>query len=130
MGETKSPKPLDNLRMLRKQRGLNQKELADVLGLQPAALSKYENGSNEPGIGMLKSMANFFGVSVDYIIGITDETTPSARPEPFEKGCDYIYLAAELGPWQKHKIPAYATARFRALIKAGLADIKELELDL
>ena len=59
------------MKMLRKERGLKQKEAADQLGVAQALLSHYENGKRECGLDFLVSAANFYGVSVDYILGRT-----------------------------------------------------------
>lgn len=59
------------MKMLRKERGLKQKEAADLLGVTQALLSHYENGKRECGLDFLVAAANFYGVSVDYILGRT-----------------------------------------------------------
>ena len=58
--------------MLRRERGLRQKEAAEQLGVAQALLSHYENGKRECGLDFLVSAANFYGVSVDYILGRTN----------------------------------------------------------
>ena len=60
------------MKMLRKERGLRQKEAADRLGVAQALLSHYENGKRECGLDFLVAAANFYGVSVDYILGRTN----------------------------------------------------------
>lgn len=60
------------MKMLRKERGLRQKDAADALGVAQALLSHYENGKRECGLDFLVSAANFYGVSVDYILGRTN----------------------------------------------------------
>lgn len=59
------------MKLLRKERGLRQKEAADQLGIAQALLSHYENGKRECGLDFLVHAANFYGVSVDYILGRT-----------------------------------------------------------
>lgn len=60
------------MKMLRKERGLRQKEAAEKLGVAQALLSHYENGKRECGLDFLVAAANFYGVSVDYILGRTN----------------------------------------------------------
>ena len=60
------------MKMLRKERGLKQNEAAAQLGVAQALLSHYENGKRECGLDFLVSAANFYGVSVDYILGRTN----------------------------------------------------------
>lgn len=59
------------MKLLRKERGLRQKEAADKLGIAQALLSHYENGKRECGLDFLVTAADFYGVSVDYILGRT-----------------------------------------------------------
>ncbi len=53
---------------LRKAAKLTQSELAERIGLKQQALSKYEVGSREPDIDTLCKIADFFGVTVDYLL--------------------------------------------------------------
>lgn len=61
--------------LLRKERGLKQKEAADKLGINQALLSHYEHGKRECGLDFLVHVADFYGVSVDYILGRTNSRT-------------------------------------------------------
>ena len=60
----------DNLKMLRKSRKLTQKGLGDKVGLSKAVVSKYETGIGYPSFEVLIRIAQFFGVSTDYLLGI------------------------------------------------------------
>lgn len=60
---------MDRLKKLRLELGLSQQALADRLNVSQQTICKYENGTIEPNIDMLKTMANLFDVSVDYLIG-------------------------------------------------------------
>lgn len=68
---------LVRLKELRKEFSISQQKLATALGVSQQSINKYENHDIEPDIGMLKSMAEFFGTTVDYLIGFTDDP---ARP--------------------------------------------------
>ncbi len=59
------------LKLLRKERGIRQKEAADSLGVAQALLSHYENGKRECGLDFLIQAADFYGVSADYLLGRT-----------------------------------------------------------
>lgn len=63
------------IKMLRNERGLSQKEAADRLGVAQALLSHYENGKRECGLDFLVSVADLYGVSVDYLLGRTNSRT-------------------------------------------------------
>ena len=60
---------LKNLKKLRKEKGVSQKQLADVVSVSQQSINKYENHNIEPDIDTLIKMADYFETSVDYIIG-------------------------------------------------------------
>ena len=60
------------LRELRQDKGLSMKQLAKELGTTDAAVSNWENGITEPKISYLKSIAVYFNVTADYLIGLED----------------------------------------------------------
>ena len=60
------------LRELRIEKGLSMKHLAKALDTTDAAISNWENCINEPKISYLKSIALYFGVSSDYLLGLED----------------------------------------------------------
>ena len=58
------------LRELRKQRGLTQQQLADMVGVLNVSISNYERGAQMPDILTLKKIANVLGVSTDVLLGL------------------------------------------------------------
>lgn len=60
------------LKELRKKKGISQLRLATDLNTTQNTISRYETGEREPGIGELIKIADYFNVSVDYLIGRTD----------------------------------------------------------
>lgn len=60
---------MEILKMLRKQNGLKQDEVAKMLEIKQRTYSSYENSENEPNIKILKKLSNIFNVSIDYIVG-------------------------------------------------------------
>ena len=67
-----------NLKFLRRQKGLTQEELAEKLGITRSSLGAYEEGRAEPKIGLMRTMAQFFSMGVDELIG-TDLATPATK---------------------------------------------------
>lgn len=65
----------ERLSQLRKQAGLNQKQLAEKIGLSTNAISMMETGNRETTFKRLVLLAEFFHVSTDYLLGITDDPT-------------------------------------------------------
>ena len=62
----------NNLRKLRKEKGLSQIAVQMQTGIEQALISKYENGERVPPTDTLMQLADFYGVSMDYIMGRTD----------------------------------------------------------
>lgn len=62
---------INNIRKLRKERGLTLKRLSELTGLAPSLISQYENGDRHPKIENWQKLADFFGVSVEYLQGNT-----------------------------------------------------------
>ena len=54
---------------LRKDRGLTQKDFADILHVSKSAVSHYEQGISVPTIQVLITIADYFNVNVDYLLG-------------------------------------------------------------
>lgn len=69
---------LKRLRELRRAKGLTQKDLAEYLGISIAGYSLYELGQREPGINILKKLAEFYHVSTDELLGLDDTPTTLA----------------------------------------------------
>lgn len=63
----------EHIKTLRKERGLQQKEVAVEVGIDQSNYSKIENGRREPSVSVLKKLADLFEVSVDYIIEPNDD---------------------------------------------------------
>ncbi len=59
------------LKQLRKSHNLTQEELGSRIGLSKAVVSKYENGMGYPTFDMLIQIADYFGVTTDYLLGVT-----------------------------------------------------------
>ena len=59
----------DNIRTFRKQRGLTQEQLAEILGVSIGAVYKWESKSCLPELRLIMEMADFFDVSVDTLLG-------------------------------------------------------------
>ena len=80
----------NRLRGLRKGKDLNQTQIAAVLRISQRGYSKYETGENDIPTQVLLRLADFYGVSVDYLLG-RDET-PAAQPP--RGGSGRLQLAA------------------------------------
>ncbi len=66
---------LSVIRELRKKRNLSMKELGKLIGVSESTISLYENGKRQPDYETLIKISNFFGVSVDYLLGQKSDST-------------------------------------------------------
>ncbi len=60
----------DVLKSLRQDAQLGQVELAQKIGVSKGIISLWENGLREPNMSSLILLAKFFGVSIDYLVGL------------------------------------------------------------
>ena len=69
------------IRDLRNDSDLNQTQVAKMLGMSQTGYSKYETGENDIPTEILIKLADFYGTSVDYLLGLTSERTPYPRTD-------------------------------------------------
>lgn len=74
----------DRIKDLRTDRDLMQKEIAYIIGVDQAHYSRYESGFYPIPVDKLILLADFYNVSLDYIVGRTNEPTINygTRPRP------------------------------------------------
>lgn len=72
----------DRIAYLREQNNLTQQQLADKIGITRASLSHYEKNRREPDYKTLEKLADFFEVSIDYLLGRTDNPTTNSNTLP------------------------------------------------
>ena len=61
---------MNNLKLLRKQKKLTQQELAEVVNIPKRTIQRLENSESQISIGKAKKLAEYFGVSVGYLLGL------------------------------------------------------------
>ena len=74
-----------NIRRLRIERGLSQRQLAEIAGITQQTVNNYEMNRARPGYEILIRLAGYFGVSLDYLI-LGDDTADHRKDPP--GGCD------------------------------------------
>lgn len=72
----------ERLRALRERRELTQSELGKVLRVSKQTISNYENGVSAPDQETLGRLADYFGVSTDYLLGRTDDPRVAGSDDP------------------------------------------------
>jgi transcriptional regulator with XRE-family HTH domain len=96
------------IKLLRKERGITQKQAADDLGISQALLSHYEKGIRECGLDFVVRAADYYGVSCDYLLGRSAERNgmmlnAEELPNP-ESMKDSIYRGSVLPTMNKKLI--------------------------
>ncbi|WP_025692835.1 helix-turn-helix domain-containing protein [Paenibacillus zanthoxyli] len=67
------------IRDLREDKDLTQQELANMLHITQATYSRYESGDLDIPTAVLITLSKFYGVSIDYLLGQTDNPKPNDR---------------------------------------------------
>ena len=84
----------ENIRKFRKQKNMTQEQFSEAMGVSVGAVSKWESGQMNPEIGMIVKIADYFGLSVDYLLGYTFKsqslTDTVAMIKSFNAKKDYI----------------------------------------
>ncbi len=63
----------DRLKSLRLKRGVSQSELASEIGITLKQIQRYEHGTSEATMSKLIALADYFDVSLDYLVGRSDD---------------------------------------------------------
>ena len=64
---------MNRLKFLREEKGLYQSDIAKIIGTSITAITYYENEKRDMSTEVLKKLSDFFDVSIDYLLGKTDE---------------------------------------------------------
>lgn len=95
---------MKRLRTLREQRGYTLEQVAEALGLRNQYVSNYELGKRRPDYETLKKFADFYGVSVDYLLEredgefarvINKAKAEGITAQDLEKALDFLKYAKE-----------------------------------
>ncbi len=68
---------MNRLKILREEKELLQSDLAKIIGVTQKAISNYESENRDMSTEILKQLSDFFCVSIDYLLGKSDERTPN-----------------------------------------------------
>ena len=71
----------NRIKLLREEKKIKQEELAKVLSISPSAVGMYERDEREPNDEITLKLAEYFGVSTDYLLGKSDIRNPEKIQE-------------------------------------------------
>ena len=112
-----------NLKEYRARIGKTQKDVAAYLGIERSTYAKYENGSSEPTFETLRRLSEYFGASVDEMMGTAkNESEPTSTPaseDEFDKSrimAAFLDGDENLTPEEQDALweDVYEYARFKA----------------
>lgn len=69
----------NRIRELREDKDLSQKQVGKILNMSQTGYNQYETGKNDIPTRVLIELSEFYGVSVDYLLGLTDIMKPYPR---------------------------------------------------
>lgn len=98
---------MKRIRSLREERGINQQRLASELNVTQAMISKYELDICEPDINTICLIADFFGVTSDYLLEISDEKIRVSSLGLSDAEKDILFGFKRLDTIRKAKLQAY-----------------------
>ena len=82
----------ERLAYLRRREGISQKELGKKLNISHYTISSYEKGRSEPNDEIKVRIAQYFNVSLDYLVGLIE------KPYPFDREKGVLYLPQSVDP--------------------------------
>ncbi len=103
----------ERIKSIRKGAGLTQQEFGEIFGVAKNTVCQYESGRSAPNDDLKIAMANHFNVSMDYLMGKTDNTGFDSKTPPViatqitNDGIDAIHAYLELSPQNKKKVEDY-----------------------
>lgn len=74
----------DNLKTLRKKKGISQVDLAEQLGFSKSLIGLYETGDRKPSFEALEAIADYFNISIDYLMGKDEKSVYYMNPDAAE----------------------------------------------
>ena len=103
---------MERLKSLRKEKDLTLEELAQALGMTKQVLSRYERGEREADYKTLVKIADFFEVSIDYLIGHSVYYFPDmiGKKSDNDDEIEVLELYSSLSPSRKEDLMIYLRA--------------------
>ena len=93
----------ENIKKLREEKGMLQKQVASAVGVHPSNYSKIEKGEREPSIEVLDGLAKLFGVTIDQIVHL-DESVPKEIAVEDKTTTEQIKLIQQLDEEDKKAV--------------------------
>ncbi|MBR5265508.1 MAG: helix-turn-helix transcriptional regulator, partial [Clostridia bacterium] len=120
----------EKLQKLRKDKGLTQEELAQILYVSRTAISKWESGRGYPSIESLKAIAGFFSVTIDELLSGEEIITIAEEDNKNrEKGLrSMVYSMLDLSVILLFFLPFFGQSNMGIVEEVSLLNLKECQL--
>ena len=116
------------LSQLRKERGISQKKAATDLGISQALLSHYEKGIRECGLDFVIKCSEYYGVTTDYLLGVSDSRTGIAPDSLSQLDEDEEHSASTLAKATKYLLDISAASSTESSKKNYIYDYYMLSI--
>lgn len=95
------------LKYLRQRYKLTQGELASVIGIRSSAIANYEARRNEPSFEKLIALSNYFKVSCDYMLGVSDNSLRIGYGDLVNETAEFIKIYNRLSAKHKEEVLSF-----------------------
>ena len=119
----------ERLTQLREDRGLKRQEVADALEISRASLEYYEKGQRKPDIEVAARIAKYYGVSTDYLVGISAAQVTASENETLKTVCDYLGISEASAEQVSYLTSIGYNANMDAILSSEIIEILTTSLD-
>ena len=119
----------ERLTQLREDRGLKRQEVADALEISRASLEYYEKGQRKPDIEVAARIAKYYGVSTDYLVGVSAAQVTASENETLKTVCDYLGISEASAEQVSYLTSIGYSTNMDAILSSEIIEILATSLD-
>ena len=119
----------ERLTQLREDRGLKRQEVADALEISRASLEYYEKGQRKPDIDVAARIAKYYGVSTDYLVGVSAAQVTASENETLKTVCDYLGISEASAEQVSYLTSIGYNTNMDAILSSEIIEILTTSLD-
>ena len=119
----------ERLTELREEKGLKRQEVADALEISRASLEYYEKGQRKPDIEVAARIAKYYGVSTDYLVGVSAAQVTASDNETLKTVCDYLGISETSAEQVSYLTSIGYSTNMDAILSSEIIEILTTSLD-
>lgn len=108
----------ERLKFLRTRKGITQQELADIVGVSRTAIAGYERLDKQPNFDVLVKIAQYFDVTTDYLLGLSEQEVEQDSKAYFAEKIDHLFNDRGKFPHGFSKSGSYPEYLYEILMKS------------